>query len=196
MMGGEGSAVGDVVRGDWDVEGGEPIFYGPERLGANFQGIWAAVEAPVRLAPCGSPSDLMACRTPPCQSFVVGFIAREGAKIQRTHDWPRGLRAIFDPDDSSHKAAAAAAGDARNSPVGGQGCWSFRGIATRYDKAARNHLAAPCLVSAITCRARLGPDPRLSTLAERLPPLRRPGLASPPPRSRRVFNSKRHSGPM
>lgn len=34
-----------------------------------------------------------------------------------------------------------------------------RGTATRYDKTARDILAAPCLVSAITDRARLRPVP-------------------------------------
>lgn len=50
MIGSEGEiVVGDVVRGDWDAEGGEPIFRGSEQFDALFQGTWGAAEVPVRL---------------------------------------------------------------------------------------------------------------------------------------------------
>ena len=51
MLGQEGDVVvGDVVRGNWDAEGGEPLFRGRDRFDAYFQGTWGVMDVPVRMA--------------------------------------------------------------------------------------------------------------------------------------------------
>jgi hypothetical protein len=51
MLGQEGEVVvGDVVRGDWDAEGSEPLFRGRDRFDAYVQGTWGAPDVPVRMA--------------------------------------------------------------------------------------------------------------------------------------------------
>ncbi|MBW8271503.1 hypothetical protein K1J50_18685, partial [Caldovatus sp. SYSU G05006] len=44
-----------------------------------------------------------------------------------------------------------------------------RGIATRYDRTARNFLAAACLAAAITYRARLSPEPKAAAESSPVP---------------------------
>ena len=51
MLGQEGKVVvGDVVRGNWDAVGSEPMFCGRNRFNAYFQGTWGAPDVPVQMA--------------------------------------------------------------------------------------------------------------------------------------------------
>ena len=51
LLGSEGEfSVGDVVRGDWNALGGEPIFKDRERHDAYYQGSWGSAEHAVQIA--------------------------------------------------------------------------------------------------------------------------------------------------
>jgi hypothetical protein len=51
LLGSEGTvAKGDIVSGDWDALGGEPLFHEGEELDAYFQGSWGSKEAAIRAA--------------------------------------------------------------------------------------------------------------------------------------------------
>lgn len=51
LLGDEGTlSAGDVVKGDWDAEGGEPLFVDGETLDAYFQGSWGNRQAAIQIA--------------------------------------------------------------------------------------------------------------------------------------------------
>jgi hypothetical protein len=51
LLGNEGTlSAGDVVKGDWDALGGEPLLAGDETLDAYFQGSWGSPEAAIQVA--------------------------------------------------------------------------------------------------------------------------------------------------
>lgn len=51
MLGQEGKiVVNDVVRGDWDAVGSEPLFRGRDPFDAFFQGTWGVADVPVQMA--------------------------------------------------------------------------------------------------------------------------------------------------
>jgi len=51
LLGSEGEFVtGDIVRGDWAAQGGEPIFKDGEGHDAYFQGNWASADQALSIA--------------------------------------------------------------------------------------------------------------------------------------------------
>ena len=51
LLGSEGKFTkGDVVLGDWDALGGEPIFYRGEEHDAYFQGSWGSAQQAISIA--------------------------------------------------------------------------------------------------------------------------------------------------
>ena len=51
LLGDEGTVrVGDMVQGDWNALGGEPLFADGETLDSYFQGNWGSRDAAIQIA--------------------------------------------------------------------------------------------------------------------------------------------------
>ncbi len=51
LLGSEGEfQTGDVVKGDWDALGSEPIYKDGDEYDAYFQGTWGAADNAIRIA--------------------------------------------------------------------------------------------------------------------------------------------------